>query len=254
MRTSSTKNEKITLKAVILAGGRSRRLSGHIDEKNKCMLKFGGKPLIEYSLENAIKSNVKEIIVVVGHFAEQIINSWGNVYKGTPIKYVIQLEQHGLVHAIECSKNVIGDSDFILFLGDEFFISPNHRSLIDVFSKEKAFAVCGVIKVNDKKKISKTYSILFDHNSQRILRLIEKPKNPLNNFMGTGNIVFKNEILNYINITPINQQRGEKELPDLVQCAIDDGKKVFYNFIASTYVNVNTPKDTTVIKKIISSE
>ena len=181
------------------------------------MLQFGGKPLIEYSLENAVELNVEEIIIVVGHLAEGIINTFGNSYNGVPVKYVIQWEQQGLVHAVECSRDALLNSDFILFLGDEFFLNPNHRSLIEPYSEEGAFAVCGVIKVDDITEIRKTYSILFDSDSRRIFRLIEKPGKPQNNLMGTGNIVFKNEILNYIDRTPINQERGEKELPDLVK-------------------------------------
>jgi len=131
-------------------------------------------------------------------------------------------------------------------------MKTNHKSFIDEFFKSDAFAVCGVIKVHDKKLIRKTYSILFDKDSKRIFRLIEKPKNPINDIMGTGNIIFKNQIFDYIIQTPINQKRGEKELPDLVQCAIDDGKKIIYSILAYEYVNVNTPKDITIIKGIIA--
>ena len=78
------------------------------------MLKFGGIHLIEYSLENAVKLQVKEIVIVVGYLAEQIINAFGNNYCGITIKYVIQWNQKGLVDAIKCSQNTIGKSDFIL--------------------------------------------------------------------------------------------------------------------------------------------
>jgi len=43
--------------------------------------------------------------------------------------------------------------------------------------------------------------------------------------------------------TPINQTRKEKELPDLIQCAIDDGNPVKLFFIGANYVNINTPDD-----------
>ena len=186
------------LKALILAGGRGKRLNNHIKEENKCMLKFDEKPLIKYSLENAAKLDVEEIIIVVGYLAEKIINAFGNSFKGIPIKYVIQLEQKGLVHAIECSKNAIGNSDFFLFLGDEFLINANHISMVKKFSKECVFTVCGVVKVNDMTQISKTYAILFNNKSHQIVRLIEKPKHPPNNLMGTGNCIFKNKIFDYI--------------------------------------------------------
>ena len=84
------------------------------------------------------------------------------------------------------------------------------------------------------------------------MRLIEKPRLPQNNLMGSGNIIFDNAIFKYIDMTPINQKRGEKELPDLIQCAIDDGKIVLYHKLSSNYVNVNTHKDITIIERLIS--
>lgn len=249
MMDSSTKKDK-GLKALVLAGGRGQRLNGYAEEENKCMMLFRGKPLVEYSLENAINLGVKEIVIVVGHMAEQIINAFGNSYRGTTIKYVIQREQLGLVHAIACAQKTIGASDFILFLGDEFFIKPNHTTLLQAYYAHDAFAVCGVIRVQDPRLISKTYSILFDRDSKMIYRLIEKPINPSNDFMGTGNIIFNHKIFSYIDQTPINQKRGEKELPDLVQCAVDDAKKVLYHILADNYVNINTVEDITILNAL----
>ena len=108
--------------------------------------------------------------------------------------------------------------------------------MFKVFNKIKSFAICGIIEVDDISQISKTYSILFENKNKQIMRLIEKPRSPQNNLMGSGNIIFDNAIFEYIDVTPINQKRGEKELPDLIQCAIDDGKIVMYHKLSSKYV------------------
>ncbi len=247
MRGSFT---KIKLKTLLLAGGRGKRLNEYTREINKCMMSFNGKPLIEHSLENSLKMKVAEIIIVVGYLGEQIINHYGNNFKGTPIKYVIQREQQGLVHAMECSRETMDAADFILMLGDEFFLNANHQQMFDFFKKTKAFCVCGVIRVDDLRLISKTYSILCDMDSRQIFRLIEKPENPINHFMGTGNIIFKNKILDYIAKTPVSPQRHERELPDLIQCAVDDRQQVCFHVLASRYVNVNSTEDTILIKSL----
>ncbi|MBU0763045.1 MAG: nucleotidyltransferase family protein [Candidatus Altiarchaeota archaeon] len=241
-------------KALILAAGRGKRLEERTIETNKCLIPFNGRPLIEYSLENAILAHVDEIVIVVGYLAEEIINKYGTNYKGTTIKYCIQKEQKGLVHAIETSKNIIGDADFLLLLGDEFLIRPNYGPLLNLFFNENYFAVCGVIITKNRGDISKTYSILFDDGKKRVYRLIEKPKNPSNNLMGTGNVIFKNAIFDFIPLTPVNQIRGEKELPDLIQCAIDDNRDVTFYTIGSEYVNVNTPEEITRIRQSDLSE
>ncbi|GAI16911.1 unnamed protein product [marine sediment metagenome] len=230
------------MKALILAGGRGKRLKEVSDDKNKCMIKVKRKPLLEYSLDWASKTDVSEIIVVVGYKAEQIIDTYGNEYNEKPIKYVIQKEQKGLVHAIECAEEAINKEDFILMLGDELMMRPKHSEMIKKYYNEDIFALCGIVIVEDKNLIKKTYSIVQGEDS-RILRLVEKPNNPTNNIMGTGNCIFKNEIFFYIPQTPINQKRGEKELPDLIQCAIDDGKIVKSFIICDQYFNLNLRED-----------
>jgi len=230
------------MKALILAGGRGKRIGEVSDDRNKCMVKIKGKPLIEYSLDCASQTNISEIVIVVGYKAEEIINTYGNKYNGKSIKYVVQPEQKGLVHAIECAKEAVGKEDFMLMLGDELMIKSKHSEMIKKYRDENLFALCGVIKVEDKNLIKKTYAVIQGVDN-RIFRLIEKPANPMNNIMGTGNCVFKNKIFSYIPQTPINQKRGEKELPDLIQCAIDNGKIVKSFVICDKYFNLNLKED-----------
>jgi dTDP-glucose pyrophosphorylase len=228
------------VKALLLAGGRGSRLNALTEERNKCMCLFDGRYIIEYNLDNAVRAGVDEIVLLVGYKAETIINEFGNSYRGVPIKYVIQWEQRGLVHAIECAQGAIGGADFMLFLADEILLNPRHEQMIGAFHDPGIFAFCGTVRVVDATQIRKTYAVILDDRSGRIHRLIEKPRTPLNNIQGTGNCVFRNAVFDYIAFTPINHLRNERELPDLIQCAIDDGKIVRAFEIGSWYTNVNT--------------
>lgn len=233
------------MKALILAAGRGKRLDELAGQKNKCMVEVDGRPVIEYSLECASNTDIDEIVVVVGFKAEDIINTYGTSYGNKRIKYVVQQEQKGLVHAIECADAILNGDDFLLLLGDEVMVNPRHAQLINEFKKDEAFAICGVLKVTEKDLIKRTYAVVHDSNNI-IYRLIEKPRNPLNSNMGTGDCVFKNEILSYIQYTPTHHERQEKELPDLIQCAIDDGKIVKTFEICEKYTNVNTRDDVSI--------
>ncbi len=230
------------MKALILAGGRGKRLDELSIQRNKCMIPIKGQPVIEYSLNCAVNAGIDEIIIVVGYRAEEIINTYGNSYKNKKIKYVIQWEQKGLVHAIECAKKVIGGDDFLLLLGDEVLVNPRHKAMLQEFQKSDLFIICGVLTVENKELIRRTYTLIHDEN-HIIYRLVEKPRNPFNYFMGTGDCVFKNAIFDYIEVTPIHHERKEKELPDLIQCAIDDGKTVKSFIICDRYSNINFEDD-----------
>lgn len=238
------------MKALILAGGRGKRLDEISMNKNKCLVEVNGKPVLEYSLSYAASTNVDEIIIVVGYKAEEIINTYGNKYNDKRVKYVIQWEQKGLVHAIECARETIDGDDFLLLLGDEILVNPRHQELLNEFKKGDAFAVCGVLWVDDKNLTKRTYTIV-QGSDNTIHRLIEKPRNPLNNFMGTGDCVFKNEIFNYIEFTPIHHDRKERELPDLIQCAIDDGRIVKSFIVCDKYTNINSKEDISIAEALL---
>ncbi|MDY6935884.1 MAG: nucleotidyltransferase family protein [Spirochaetota bacterium] len=238
------------MKALLLVGGRGKRLDELSANKNKCMIKVNGRHVIEFSLDYAVNTDVDEIVIVVGYRAEEIINVYGNRYKTKKLKYVIQWEQKGLVHAIECAKDTIDGDDFMLLLGDEILLNPRHREMLEEFNKGEVFVLCGILWVDDKNLIKRTYTLIQDDNN-RIHRLIEKPRNPLNNYMGTGDCVFKNAIFDYIDVTPIHHERNEKELPDLIQCAIDDGNLVKSFIICDKYTNINTKDDIELAESLL---
>ena len=239
------------MKALILAGGRGKRLGNLTDSMNKCMIELGGKPVIEYNLERVSElEDVREIVIVVGHQAEEIINRYGISYNGKRIQYVIQWEQKGLVHAIECARDTIDKDDFFLLLGDEVLLNSRHKEMVEEFEEENLFCVCGVVFQQDTAKISRTYTVIVD-DADRVFRLIEKPKKALNNFQGTGHCIFRNEILSYIERTPIHPERGEKELPDLIQCAVDDGQIVKIFTICDQYTNINSEEDLREAEEIL---
>ena len=231
------------MKALILAGGRGNRINEFSENQNKCMILFRGKPLLEHILDNAAGLDFSEIVIVVGYKAEAIINHYGISFKNKRIRYVIQPEQKGLVHAIECAREALNDEDFFLMLGDEVMSKPRKKEMKESYQNEDSlFGVCGILKVNDLDQIRRTYALVKDEQN-RIFRLIEKPRRPINEYQGTGHCIFRNRILDYIESTPIHHERGERELPDLIQCCIDDGKTVKAFLVCDDYVNINSKDD-----------
>ena len=230
------------MKALILAAGRGKRLDELSVDNNKCMVRIMDRPVIEYSLDCVVSTDIDQIIIIIGYRAEDVINHLGNYYKGKKLRYVIQAEQKGLVHAIESAREALAGEDFMLLLGDEILINPKHKEMIDLFNTNDLFGICGILRVDDKNLIKRTYFLIQDENNN-IFRLIEKPRKPLNNYMGTGDCIFRNQIFQYIEYTPIHHERKEKELPDLIQCAIDDGNSVKSFIICDKYTNINTQED-----------
>ena len=241
------------MKALILAGGRGSRLNKLTEDKNKSMLKLFEKPLIEYNLNHAVMLKVKEIIIVVGYKKEEIIRHIGKEYRGIKVSYVVQPKPRGVVNAIECARESLGSDDFVLMLADEIVPEARLKEMHSQFIKKNLFVLCGVVFENDKSSISKTYAAMVNEMG-RVFRLIEKPRFPINKIKGTGHCFLKNEMLDYIERTPINANRGERELVDWIQCAVDEGKNVFVYKISEGYVNINTEDDFNLAKKLLMNK
>ncbi len=243
-------SEREVMKAVIISGGKGTRLKEITSNKNKTILELYDKTVLEYNLDRAVEAGVTEIILVLCYKPKDITKKIGKRYKEIKITYVIEKKGEGIVNAINNAKEAIGKSDFILMLGDEVMINSDIRGMLNEFKRKELFAICGVVYEKDKSSIKKTYSIMLNEKG-RIFRLIEKPRFPINNIKGTGHCIFKNEILDYIEKTPINMYRNQKEMVDMIQCAIDDGKNVKIYKIADGYVNINDFEDLNMAKQMI---
>src|SRR3954464_13453545 len=65
------------MRGIILAAGKGSRLNGTIGDKPKCLLRVGGKTLVERQIETLRAVGITDIAVVVGCQAESVRHSCG---------------------------------------------------------------------------------------------------------------------------------------------------------------------------------
>ena len=83
----------MTFSTIITAAGKNSRmrrdqLSRNMELKNKLILPFKGKTVIETTIDNALSANVDECIVVLGHYADEIKEAIFDNYKDD-VKFVV---------------------------------------------------------------------------------------------------------------------------------------------------------------------
>ena len=118
--------------AIILAAGKGTRM--HTDLP-KCACPFCGKAMVEYIVDECRKSEIADVIVVVGYKKEGIID----VLKDR-VKYANQEEQLGTGHAVLCCEELLKDQSglCLIFPGDMPLIDEKIiRGLIETHKKEK---------------------------------------------------------------------------------------------------------------------
>ena len=237
------------MQLVLLAAGIGSRLG--LNVTNKCFVKICDKYLLDYNLEQFLDINLSEIVIVIGHNAEYIVDYLGNSYHGIPIIYVKQEQLLGIAHAMKIASPYIHDA-FIMCLSDELFINHNIKNMCTYFSENHLDCLCGVVK-DTVENIQKAYTIDITPTNN-ILQLIEKPTFVFNNWKGTGCCFMNRTMLNLLKILQPNSTRKEYEMGDWIQLAIDKGFTCKIYPIASANFNLNTQKDIvlaeTYLKKV----
>lgn len=82
----------MTVSAIITAAGKNSRMrkdqiSRNISVKNKLVLLFQNKTVLETTIDNALSSNVDECIVVLGHYSDEIKEVVFDNYKDS-VKFI----------------------------------------------------------------------------------------------------------------------------------------------------------------------
>jgi len=233
-----TNNAEIT--GVILAAGRGMRAYPKTKYIPKALLEVDGKPLIERNIE--IMKNqfgVKKIIVVIGHYGNQIPEYLNRKNMGIDFRFVVQKKQKGIGHALLMVEEYVGENRFAVMLADEFYLDSNHADILD-FLDQDADAVLMFKKETNRALISRNFT--GDIQDDRIHSLIEKPENPETNLLGVGTYFLNKKVFDYIRKTPPSELRKEIEITDVLS-NMAKHEKVFSCILSGQYLNVNNADD-----------
>lgn len=194
--------KKIT-KVVIPAAGFGTRFLPQTKAMPKEMLPVVDKPVIQYVVEEAIDSNVKNIIIVTGsnkraiedHFdapSEDLVKNLIQGKKDHLLKeierisnmanfiYIRQKGPYGNGTPVLTAEPAIEDEPFAVLWGDEFIYSkpPRLAQMIKVYEKFGGIVISGV-KIENKEDL-KRYGIAdlshVENNVYKINKIVEKPE------------------------------------------------------------------------------
>jgi D-glycero-D-manno-heptose 1,7-bisphosphate phosphatase len=107
--------------AVFLVGGLGTRLKDRTRATPKPMLEVGGRPFLEYLLDEAARHGFGEILLLAGHFGQQIEECYdGRDWRGASIKVLREPEPLGTGGALRFALPHLADQ-FLFANGDSFF-------------------------------------------------------------------------------------------------------------------------------------
>jgi choline kinase len=109
-------------KAVILNAGEGKRMRPLTAVKPKCLLKLNSLTILEHQLINLIECRIKEVILVIGYRADQIIRKIEGLNFELDVKFMYNpiYYKTNTVYSLWLAKERIKD-DFVYLNGDLVF-------------------------------------------------------------------------------------------------------------------------------------
>jgi glucose-1-phosphate thymidylyltransferase len=208
------------MKGLVLAAGKGSRLYPVTHIIAKPLLPLANKPTLAYAFERLKEIDVYEIGLVVGDNEQSMreVLKDGSDF-GVSLTYIRQPEPKGLAHAVSFAKDFIGDTNFVLYLGDAIYGS-GFVELKNQFLDSGCSNLNLVKEVQDPSRFG-----VANVNGDKIVKLVEKPKVPESNLAMAGLYFFRSEIWNVLpKLQP--SSRGELEITDAIQLLIDEGNLV----------------------------
>jgi UTP--glucose-1-phosphate uridylyltransferase len=228
------------------------------------MLPLVDKPLIQYVVEEAVQSGIRNITIITGrgknaiedHFdvsweLEQVLSSRGkkdlldemrDISSMVNVTYVRQKEALGLGHAVLMSRDAVGAEPFAVMLGDDIIDAPVPcmKRMVDLFEKLQSsiIATCEV----PKSQIS-SYGVIrgypvegFDGRVYRIQDVVEKPaaEEAPSNLAIIGRYVLTPEIFGILENTG-SGRGGEIQLTDGIRLLLEQQPVYAYMIEGTRY-------------------
>ena len=184
------------MKAIILAGGRGKRLKPVTDYVPKPLVPIKNIPIIEWQIRYLKKFGIKEVIICTGYKADMIESYLSMKKLGMKIKFSIEKTPLGTGGAIKKAGKLINDKSFFVINGDTI----TNIDLQQLASKKNAIAA---IELRTK------YGIL-ETESDKIINFKEK-KEISDTWMNAGIYHLQKEVLKKL---PIKGDIEKTVFPD----------------------------------------
>ncbi len=229
------------MKALILAGGSGSRLRPLTFSMAKQLLPVANKPVIEYGIESIAEAGIRDFGMIIGDTGDAVREALGDGSRwGISIAYIPQSAPLGLAHAVKTAQPFLGDSPFVMYLGDNL-LKSGIKSMIEEFEKHDASATILLSEVPNPSQFG-----VAEMSGDRVVRLEEKPPNPRSNLALVGVYLFDPSIHSSIaDLKP--SARGEYEITDAIQGLIDRGLTVRSHIVEGWW------KDTGTVEAILDA-
>lgn len=207
------------MKAIIPVAGAGAKLRPHTYTQPKALIPIAGKTILSFIVDQLHTAGINEFIFIVGYLGEKIQEYVKQTYPDLQCHFVYQNERQGTGHAVELTRNIVGDDEVFVTLGD---------TICDFDVKEvieSPYSMLGIKKVDDPRN----FGVADIDDAGFIAHVVEKPSIPKSNMALVGLYKIKEtsflfECLHHLFAENIKSY-GEYNLTDALDCMIKRGAR-----------------------------
>ncbi len=226
------------MKGIILHGGHGTRLRPLTHTGPKQLLPIANKPMSQYCVESLKDAGITEIAIIIGGIGSEKVKEFYGEGKDFGVKFTYFQQDYpkGISHAINLCKEFVGNEKFIVFLGDNI-IQKSIKEYVNEFAISDVAASLFLCKVPNPSSFG-----IAELNNNKIIKIIEKPKEPKSNLAVTGIYCLTSLIFEIIkNLKP--SWRNELEITDALDQMLEKNYKITYHMITNYWKDTGTPED-----------
>ena len=205
------------MKAIIPVAGAGTKLRPHTYTQPKALIPLAGKTILSINVDQLHEAGINEFVFIVGYLGEKIQDYIRAKYPQLTCHFIYQNERKGTAHAIDLSREFIGDDEVFIALGDTI-CEYNIQEMLS-----SPWSMLGVKKVDDPRN----FGVAEINEEGIITRVVEKPSIPKSNMALVGLYKIKNSKLLFKCVSNIitNEIKSfdEFNLTDALECMIIGG-------------------------------
>jgi glucose-1-phosphate thymidylyltransferase len=234
------------LKGLILSGGKGTRLRPITHTSAKQLVPVANKPVLFYGIQAMADAGISEVgIIIAPETGDEIRLAAGDGSQfGVNLTYIVQDEPAGLAHAVLTAEPFLGDSAFVMYLGDNL-LQGGIQDLVAAFRAGTPDALILLTQVPDPEQ----YGVAELENGV-VIRLVEKPPEPKTDLALVGVYMFTAGIHAAARaIKPSG--RGELEITDAIQHLVDQGLRVEPHIVRGWWKDTGRLEDMLAANRLV---
>ncbi len=234
------------LKGLILSGGKGTRLRPITHTSAKQLVPVANKPVLFYGIEAMAQAGIDDVgIIIAPETGDEIRAAAGDGTRfGVRLTYIVQEEPLGLAHAVLTAQPFLGDSPFVMYLGDNL-LQGGIEDLVAAFRANKPDSLILLTPVPDPQHFG-----VAELRDGAVVRLIEKPAEPRTNLALVGVYMFTPAVHAAARaIAPSG--RGELEITDAIQHLVDEGLRVEPHIVRGWWKDTGRLEDMLAANRLV---